>query len=202
MELATNTGFLFPLGEFCARLTPSDQVVVEASTSSFRFGEIVARHAGRVVVSESAQTRGAVSRPAMNDQIAADCLARLLRSEFVKPLWTPSAELRSLRCQVEHYRSLDRLRSQAIVRIRSLFQQEMTDYQPGPHIGPQAHSRLNDQFAEQPGYRLYPCSLLRQLILFNAEMAEIELSLGSWTRGSKEAALLMTIPAWGRSWRP
>ena len=62
----------------------------------------------------------------------------------------------------------------------------MTDYQPGPHIGPQAHSRLNDQFTEQPGYRLYLCSLLRQLILFNAEMAEIELSLGSldsWFKG-------------------
>ena len=71
------------LGEFCARLTPTDQVAVEASTSSFRFGEMVARHAGRVVVSESAQTRGAVSRSAMNDQKAADCLARLLRSEFV-----------------------------------------------------------------------------------------------------------------------
>jgi hypothetical protein len=68
---------------FCAGLGPADQVVIEASTSSFRFGEIVARHAGRVVISEAAQTRGAVSKPAMNDEKAAECLASTSFRKFV-----------------------------------------------------------------------------------------------------------------------
>ena len=83
------------------------------------------------------------------------------------------------------------MRTQAVTRIRSLFQQEMTAYQPGPHLGPQAHSDLDAQFRDQPRLRLYLCSQLRQLNLFNAE---VELSLGSWSRSSKEAALLMSIP--------
>ncbi len=185
------------LTAFCARLSPRDQVVVEASTNSFRFGEIVGQYVAQVVICEAAQVRGVVSQAAMNDQKAAEGLVRLLQTGFVRSVWAPPAEVRALRCQVDHYRDLDKMRTQTINRIRSLFQQELTDYQPGPTIGAKAYQDLKEQFRHQPRHRLHLCSLLRKLNLFNAELAEIERSLGAWCRESKEADLLMTIPGMG-----
>jgi len=185
------------IGGFCASLTPKDQVVLEASTNSFRFGEIVSQYVERVVVSNPAQTRGMVSRPSINDEKAAEALAQLLQTGFVQPVWTPPASLRALRCQVGHYLDLNRMRTQTLNRIRGLFQQELTDYQPGPTIGIRSREVLDEQFRGEPRHRLYLCSLLRQYNLFNAELAEIERSFGSWCRESKEATLLMTIPGMG-----
>lgn len=185
------------VGEFCASLKPTDQVVFEASTNSFRFGEIVSQHVERVVVSEPAHTRGVVSQPAMNDEKAAEALAQLLAMGFVRSVWSPPASLRALRCQVGHYLDLNRMRTQTLNRIRALFRQELTEYQPGPTIGVRSRKVLEEQFRSEPRHRLYLCSLLRQLKLFNAELAEIECSLGSWCRESREATLLMTIPGMG-----
>jgi transposase len=182
------------LAAYCAELGPSDQLIVEASTNSFRFAEMAARTAGKVVVSEPAQTRGVVGKAAMNDKNAAAALAMLLRTGFEHPVWVPPAEVRALRCQVDHYRDLGKMRTQTINRVRSLFQQELTDYQPGATISAKAHSGLDEQFRDQPGHRLYLCSLLRQLNLFNAELAEIELSFGSWCRSSEAGLLLITVP--------
>lgn len=77
------------LPPFFDTLDEDAQVVVEASTSSFRFSELVAGRAGRVVVSDPAQTRGALSQAAVNDHKAAETLARLLQSNFVREVWVP-----------------------------------------------------------------------------------------------------------------
>ena len=52
----------------------------------------------------------------------------------------PSAdEGLALRCQVSHYMQLNSARTQAINRVRSLFQQEFIDLRLGT-VGPRAHS--------------------------------------------------------------
>lgn len=182
--------------EFCKGLQPSDQVVVEASTNSFAFSEIVGQHVARVVVTDPAQTRGVVSGPAMNDQKAAEALAKLLKADFVRPVWLPPVETRVLRTQVAYYRFLDNVRTRTINRVRSLFQQELREF-PACEIGPKLHPFLAEQFSGEPGYRLCLGSLLRQLNQLNVELGHLERDFGVWCRDSRETKLLMTIPGVG-----
>jgi transposase len=184
------------IAEFCSGLQPSDQVVVEASTNSFVFSEIVSQHVARVVVTDPAQTRGVVSGPAMNDHKAAEALAKLLKTDFVRPVWLPPVETRVLRTQVAYYRFLEKIRTKTINRVRSLFQQELREFPPS-EIGPKLHPFLTEQFLDQPGYRLCLGSLLRQINHLNVELGHLERDFGVWCRDSTESKLLMTIPGLG-----
>jgi transposase len=182
--------------EFLQSLDQDTQVVVEASTNSFRFCEIAARHAGRVIACDPAHTRGVVSSAAMNDHKAAEALARLLQTGFIREVWVPPASIRALRCQVAHYMQLSRMRVQAVNRIRSLFQQEFIDFRSAT-IGPRVHPFMDAQFREQPELRFYLCSWLRLVNHLSSELAELERFFGSWCKHSEEAELLMTIPGVG-----
>lgn len=184
------------LPPFFDTLDEDAQVVVEASTSSFRFSELVAGRAGRVVVSDPAQTRGALSQAAVNDHKAAETLARLLQSNFVREVWVPHATIRALRSQIDLYQDLSRIRTQLINRIKSLLQQELVHFRPSK-LGPASHRFLNDQFKDQPELRFYLCSLARSLNHLHSELTQLEYSLGAWCKQSEDAQLLLTIPGMG-----
>lgn len=184
------------LAAFLRTLDQDAQVVMEASTSSFRFSEMLSPHAGRVVVSDPAQTRGALSKSLVNDHKAAEALARLLQSNFVREVWTPPPTYRALRSQVSLYLDLSRIRTQLINRLKSLFQQEMIDL-PSVKLGPASHSFLNQQFSEQPGLRFYLCSLARTINHLHSELNQLEYSLGVWCKQSEDARLMLTIPGMG-----
>ena len=181
------------MAQFLSSLDQNTQVVVEASTNSARFCEIAASHAGKVVACDPAQARGVISSTAMNDHKAAEALAKLLQTNFVREVWVPPASVRALRCQVAHHQKLGRMRNQTVNRIRSLFQQEFIEF-TARSLGPRAHKFLQAQFRDQPELRFYLCSLLRSLNQLNSEIAELELAFGAWSKQSKEAMLLMTIP--------
>jgi len=83
------------LQKFKERLDSTVQLVLEASTNSFRLADELRPHVGRLVVSDPAQTRGASSGAATTDRSAAEALAKLLASDFVREVWTPPQEIRS-----------------------------------------------------------------------------------------------------------
>lgn len=184
------------LASFCEGLHQSDQVVAEASTNSFAFADIASKRAGRVVITDAAQTRGVVTGASMNDQKAAEALAKMLKTDFLRPVWIPPVKARALKAQVTYYRFLDQIRTKTINRVRSLFQQELREG-PSGEIGPKAHPFLVQQFLDQPAYRLCLSSLLRQLNHLNVELGHLERDFGVWCRNSKEAQLLMSIPGVG-----
>ena len=184
------------LTSFFRTLGQDAQVVMEASTGSFRFSEMVAQHAGRVAVSDPAQTRGALSQAVVNDHKAAETLARLLQSSFVREVWVPPAANRALRAQTALYQDLSRIRTQLINRLKSLLQQEFIDFRVGT-LGPASHSFLNEQFKDQPELRFYLCSLARSINHLHSELTQLEYSLGAWCKQSEDAQLLLTIPGMG-----
>ena len=184
------------LSSFFGTLGQDAQVVVEASTSSYRFSEMLGQRAGRVVVSDPAQTRGALSQAAVNDHKAAETLARLLQSNFIREVWVPPATSRALRSQVALYQDLSRMRTQFINRLKSLLQQEFIEFRVGK-LGPRSHPLLDRQFKEQPELRFYLCSLARSINHVNSELAQLEYSLGAWCKKSDDAQLLLTIPGMG-----
>lgn len=184
------------LPAFCQRLDRSCQVVMEASTSTFRLAEILAEYAGRVVVSDPSQTRGVMPRARSTDRLAADSLARLLRSQFVRTVWVPPSEVRDLRQLVTHHQSLSRGRSTVVRRLRSLLTQELIPA-PAQLLGQAGRRFLDTLFTDQPGRRLTLCGLLRQLDHIDGELLEVERALECWSGESEDARLLMTIPGLG-----
>lgn len=184
------------LPDFCSRLGPDCHVVVEASTNSFRFSEVISPFVSKVTVCDAAQTRGVVPQAAVTDKGACQALARLLRNGFIREVWVPPAEIRALRAQVEHFVDLTATRVATINRIKSLFQQELIELRVGK-LGPQAHRFLDQQFVSQPALRAYLTSLLRQLNHLNEELTQVERAFSGWARDSKEARLLLTIPGVG-----
>lgn len=185
------------LEEFKKRLGPDAQVVLEASTSSFRLHEELAPRACRVVVAHPAQTRGAVAHAAMTDRKAAEALARLLASDFVRPVWVPPAETRALRTLVEHRTNLTRMHSGLVKQVRALLQQELHP-DPGAHLlKKEGLSALEHAFPPGSELQYYLNSLLRLRQQVSAEKDGLDKLLWAWCLDSREVRLLLGLPGVG-----
>ena len=183
------------LGDFKLRLDPSAQLVLEASTGSFRLADEIRPHVGRLVVADSIQTRGAVSGAAITDRSAAEALAKLLASDFVREVWVPPLEIRSLRNLVEIRVKLARMRGAATNRLRALLAQELL---PGlPKKTDWSEEAILAMIGSERGLRDYCSQLCRIRSFLEVELETLDARLRSWSRNSKEARLLMSIPGIG-----
>lgn len=177
---------------FKQRLDSDCQLVLEASTNTFRLADELAPHVGRLVVADPAQTRGAVSRPATTDRNAAEALARLLASDFVRPVWVPPPEIRSLRNLVELRVRMARLRTASVNRLRALLRQELV---PGRSALIEDEVRI--QIGGDLSLQAYCSSLFRIKDLVKEECEHLDGILHSWCRKSDDARLLMSVPGIG-----
>lgn len=183
------------LNEFKQRLDSSAQLVLEASTNSFRLADELAPYVGKLVVCDPAQTRGAASKAASTDRSSAEALARLLASDFVRPVWVPPQEIRSLRNMVELRVKLARMRVGATNRLRALLRQELVD--TGPGRAKLVEETMKEQIGQDATLQAYCRSLFRLKDDLERESKELDAVLHEWSRSSKEARLLMSIPGVG-----
>lgn len=179
------------LERFKERLDSTVQLVLEASTNSFRLADELRPHVGRLVVSDPAQTRGASSGAASTDRSAAEALAKLLASDFIREVWTPPQEIRSLRSLVELRVKLARMRVGATKRLRALSRQELVP------DGKLVEEELKSSIPQDPTMQNYCSSLFRLSRSFQAESDALDAIFHEWCRTSKEARLLMSIPGVG-----
>lgn len=182
--------------ELCQRLGPDCQLAMEASTNVFRLAEILAAYAGKVFVVDPGHIRAVMPRGLATDRTATEALARLLRSDFVRPIWVPTPEIRDLRSLVTQHENLGHSRNRLINRLRALLNQELVRV-PHDLLSRNSRSFLDGLFQEQPGCRLCLCGLLRQLDQVTSELAETGRALERWSSHHNEAQLLMTIPGLG-----
>ena len=183
------------LDDFIERLDPSAQLVLEASTNSFKLADKLAPHVGRLVVSDPAQTRGAASCAANTDKSSAEALARLLASDFVRPVWIPPQEIRNLRNVVELRVKLARMRVGATNRLRALMRQELISSGPGrPRL---VEEVVTKQVGQDPTMQAFCSTLFRLRDQVEKESAELDRVLHDWSRKSAPARLLMSIPGIG-----
>lgn len=183
------------LADFKERLDPSAQLVLEASTNSFKLADVLRPHVGKVVVADPAQTRGAASSAANTDRSSAEALARLLASDFVRPVWIPPQEIRNLRNLVELRVKLARMRVGATNRLKALLRQELIPVGPGqPRL---TEESVKSQLGEDPTMQSFCSSLFRLRDQVEKESADVDVVLCDWSRKSKPARLLMSIPGVG-----
>jgi transposase len=104
------------LEAFAATLGPDDQVVLEASTNTWAIADILAAHAGRVVVSNPLRTRAIAQAKVKTDEIDARTLAELLAADYIPEVWQPDEATRELRRRVAFRAGL--VRSRTLLRNR------------------------------------------------------------------------------------
>lgn len=182
------------LQDFKSHLSTDVHLVMEASTNSFRIADELLPHVGRLVVAHPAQTRGAVAHAANNDRNAAEALARLLASGFVREVWLPPAPVRHLRSLIELRIELSRLRVRGVNRLRALLTQELVATR-----GRQALSEewVSERIPQHLHVQAYSRSMFEQKAFLELELAKIDKLLLAWSKTSEDARLVMSVPGIG-----
>jgi transposase len=86
-------------------------VALEATGNTWAIATLLASHAGRVVVSNPAETRAIAEARVKTGKVDAEILAQLLAADYLPAVWLPDAATNALRRQV--------LRRAHIVRQRT-----------------------------------------------------------------------------------
>src|SRR3954470_10578089 len=120
------------LGVFAEALGPGDHLVLESTAMTWAIAELLARHAGRVTVSNPMRTRAIVSAKVKTDKIDAKVLAQPGAADFLPEVWAPDEATRALRRRIAHRSSLvrqrTRLRNQVhAVLTRNLIEAPVSD---------------------------------------------------------------------------
>lgn len=115
------------LRQFASRLRADDQVVLEASFNTWAVADLLAQHAGRVVVSNPMKTRAIASAKVKTDQVDAGILAQLLAANFIPPVWVPDPATRELRRMVSEHRGLVVQAGQLRNRIHAILNRNLVE---------------------------------------------------------------------------
>lgn len=182
------------LEDFKVHLDRDVQLVMEASTNSFRLAEELSPHVGRLVVAHPAQTRGAVCHAANTDRNAAEALARLLASGFVREVWIPPLSIRRLRSLVELRLELSHMRIGGVNRLRAMLQQELVATRANQVL---TEKWVNARIPQDPYTQAYSHGVFAQKAFLEGEIARIDDLLVAWCRDSEDARLLLSIPGLG-----
>lgn len=182
------------LKDFKDHLNSDVHLVMEASTNTFRLADELIPHVGRLVIAHPAQTRGAVAHAANNDRNAAEALARLLASGFVREVWLPPPPVRHLRSLVELRIELCHLRVGGVNRLRAMLRQELVPTRARQVL---VEDWVSTQIPKDPNIQAYSHSLFEQKTFLEAEIARIDKLLLAWSKDSEDARLVMSIPGIG-----
>jgi transposase len=171
------------------------QVVLEASTSSFRLHDVLKSGACSVVVAHPSQTRGASSLHVKTDMRDAEILARLLATGFVRPVWVPPSDCRALRGLLEFRSTLTTLHTMCVNQVKACFRAELLDY-------PSSLTKRRMQVAcdvswPEPHLALTVRSIVALHNCLHEQLRSIDAALEAWSEASPEAGLLRTIPGVG-----
>ncbi len=130
------------LEAFASTLGPDDQVVLEASLNTWAIADILAAHAGRVVVSNPLRTKAIAQAKVKTDEIDARTLAELLAADYIPQVWQPDPATRELRRRVAFRAGLVRNRTLLRNRVHAILGQALIDVPVSDLFGVRGRSWL------------------------------------------------------------
>jgi len=184
------------LEAFAATLGPDDAVVLEASGNTFAIADILAAHAGRVVVSNPLRTRAIAQAKVKTDEIDARTLAELLAADYIPEVWQPDEATRELRRRVSHRAGLVRSRTLLRNRVHAILAGALVEAPVADVFGVRGRAWLAT-VALAPDARE---ALEAHLRLHDATAAEIdraETAIARTVVGDPAVRHLLTIPGVG-----
>ncbi len=182
------------LEAFARRLTPDDQVALEATFHSWAIHAILVPHAGRVVVVNALQVKAIAHAKIKTDKVDAYTLAQLLRADFLPAVEMPDEQTWALRQLISHRRLLIKQQTAAKNTIRSLLNRRLLALPEG--TTPFAHKtrRWMRELALPPTERFMLDNALELLEQIEARVAAADAQLCAYASVTEAAKLLMTIP--------
>src|SRR5204862_8232636 len=94
---------------------------------TWSIAELLARHAGRVTVSNPMRTRAIASAKVKTDKIDAKVLAQLGAADFLPAVWAPDEATRALRRRVAHRSSLVRQRTRLRNQVHAVLARHLIE---------------------------------------------------------------------------
>lgn len=184
------------LRAFAQTLGSDDQVVLEATANTWAIADLLAAHAGRVVVSNPLRTRAIADAKIKTDKVDAATLARLLAADFIPEVWVPDASTRALRRRIAHRRALVQQRTRLRNQIHASLIRSLVSCPRSDLFGKEARRWLAT--VELPGdERASVASCLRLHDALEVEIAAIDQALTQTALASEDAQLLCTISGIG-----
>jgi transposase len=184
------------LRRFAATLGPGDQVVLEASTNTWAIAELLAEHAGRVVVSNPVRTRAIADAKTKTDEIDAAVLAELLAADYIPEVWQPDQATRELRSLVAHRAALVRSRTAQRNRAHAILARTLVSPPVGELFGAAGRRWLAD-LSLPAVERLELDAALRLHDALEAEVAGAERVIAEAVVDDARVRHLLSVPGIG-----
>ncbi len=184
------------LRAFAASLGPDDAVVLEATANTWAIAELLAEHAGRVVVSNPLRTRAIAAAKTKTDQIDAATLAQLLAADYLPEVWQPDAATQALRRLVAHRAGLVRGRTGARNRIHGICARRLLSAPVSDLFGVAGRAWL-DELILAPDERLALDAQLRLLATLDVEIEAAERAIAAHVLDDRRVRHLLTVPGAG-----
>jgi len=182
---------------FAGSLSPTDEVVMEATGPAMEIARIIEPHVARVVVANAQDVRAISHARVKSDRFDARTLAELLAAGMLEPVWVPDVETSGLRRRVARRAALVRQRTRAKNEIHATLSRCLLGRSPFSDLfGKEGRVWLGEQeLGTEEQETVAGC--LRQIDFLDAEVAQIDQKLSGWASGSKDAHRLMSIPGVG-----
>jgi len=184
------------LHAFAQQLGPNDQLVLESTSNAFPIAELLAQHAGRVVISNPMRTRAIADAKVKTDHVDAAVLAQLLAADFVPAVWIPDERIRALRRAVSRRHSLVRVRTRLRNQVHAVLIRNLLDC-PHSDLFGRAGLRWLAAAALLSDERAQVEAALRLLVAVDAEIARAERTLAQAAIDDVAVRQLLTIPGVG-----
>jgi transposase len=184
------------LRAFAESLRPDDHVVLESTSMTWAIAELLARHAGRVTVSNPLRTKAIASAKVKTDKVDARVLAQLAAADFLPEVWAPDEQTRALRRRVSHRASLVRQRTRLRNQVHAVLARNLVELPVTDLFGQQGR-RLLGEVALPAQEREQIESNLRLHDALEGELAAVDGQLAQRALADPEVRRLMTIPGVG-----
>lgn len=184
------------LPAFAGSLSPEDHVVLESTSISWAIVDLIAKHAGRVTISNPMQTKAIAQAKVKTDKVDAKVLAQLGAADFLAEVWVPDRETRALRRRCAHRQALVRERTAHRVRVHAILQRNLVELAVTDVFGKKGRLLL-DAVSLPEHEREQVDSALRLHDAIQGEIDEVERRLAREALANDEVRRLMTIPGVG-----
>ena len=178
------------------QLGPEDEVALEVSGNAWHVYDLLARHAGQVVVSNPAKTRLIAQARIKTDKFDALALARLLSSGFICDVWVPVSKVREQRALSKHRDGLRKQATQVKNRIHALLRRHNLKCPAASVFSPEGRVWFESHDLS-PFESLERQQLLAQLDLVQIQLDEANTFIARRTQHDPRVTRLMQIPGIG-----
>jgi len=182
------------LAAFAETLGPDDAVALEATMNTAAIAALLAKRAGRVVVSNPFKTRVIAEAKVKTDKVDARVLAELLAVDYLPTVWLADEATKVLRRQVARRAQLVRQRTRLKNQVQAVLARNLVPRCPAADLfGHKGRRWLAVQDLPVDEQRAV-AALLRQLDFHGEELRLLDAELAQVALERADVRRLMTIP--------